>query len=387
MATTNNLEVLCIADLERMAHKKMDKMAREYYNSGCDSEETLRDNVYSFSKYKLRPRVLRDVSNVSISTTLWSQNLSFPLCIAPTGIQKLAHPDGEVATSRAAAKMGVAMGLSSYSNSAMEDVISAGEGKVGYALQLYVFENRKTTETLVRRAEGAGFKALLLTVDTPILGKRINERRNRFQLPPHVQLLNFEEPGKMKTYQDLTREREERVKKGLDPKEVTTGGNIIDPSLNWGDDIKWLRSITNMEIWLKGILTAEDTLLAISHKVDGIIISNHGGRQLDTVLSTLDALPECVAAAAGRIPIHIDGGIRKGTDIFKAIALGADCCWIGRVPLWGLSYDGQAGVELALNILQEEFRMCMQLAGCRSVKEIGKHHLARVLTSGEVARL
>ncbi|KAH0614460.1 uncharacterized protein H6S33_000096 [Morchella sextelata] len=388
----SNLEVLSIAELEAAAMEKMDKMTREYYNSGSDREITLRDNLAAFDRYRLRPRVLKDVSRIDTSTQLWGKKISFPLCIAPAAMAKLAHPSGEVGISRAAANAGVAVGLSSFSTSSMEDVVAQGAGAVDYAIQLYVFQNRKTSEALVRRAERAGFKAVFLTVDTPYLGRRINEVRNRFKLPPHLQLLNFENPGDVAVYSE-TETKAHDGDKGKPPAagagvdSIVPQGNVTDASLNWETDIQWLRSITKLEIWVKGILTAEDTLLAVQHGVDGIIISNHGGRQLDGVTSTLDALPECVAAAAGRIPVHIDGGIRRGTDIFKALALGADCCWIGRIPLWGLAYDGQAGVELALKLLYEEFRLCMGLAGCKSVKEISRDHLIRVKTDGTLARL
>ncbi|KAL0636846.1 hypothetical protein Q9L58_004204 [Maublancomyces gigas] len=278
-------------------------------------------------------------------------------------MQKLAHPDGEIATSRAAAAAGVAMGLSSYSTSAMEDVVREGAGKIDYAMQLYVFQNRQTSEALVRRAE----------IDTPYLGRRFNELRNRFRLPPHLGLLNFDTPSEVITL--------------CDHSEPTKNANISDASLNWSADLPWLRTITSLPIWIKGILTSEDTHLAVLHGAAGVIVSNHGGRQLDGVPAALDALPECVEAAAGRVPVHVDGGIRRGSDVFKALALGAECCWIGRIPLWGLAYAGEEGVGLALKILEDEFRLCMGLAGCASVGEISKAHLARVQGDGTLARL
>ncbi|KAF8451261.1 glycolate oxidase [Terfezia claveryi] len=366
MAADKYHSILSIDDLERAATDRMDRMTRGYFNSGADGMVTLRDNINAFDRYKLRPRVLRDVTYIDPSTTFLGKKIAFPLCIAPTAMQRMAHPDGELATARAAAKRGIAMGLSSFSTTPLEGVTAAAKevGDVDYVLQLYVMKNRGTSENLVRRAEKAGYKAIFLTVDTPYLGRRFAETRNTFTLPPHLTLGNFTVPN---------------------PKDGESTPNRGEGGA--ARDIKWLRSITRMQIWLKGVLTEEDTHLAISHGVDGLLISNHGGRQLDSATSTLDALPECVAAAKGRIPIHVDGGIRRGSDIFKALALGADGVWVGRVPLWGLVYDGQAGVELALWILYEEFVLCMALAGCRNVGEIGRGHLARVGLDGRVSKL
>ncbi|KAF8466438.1 FMN-dependent dehydrogenase [Kalaharituber pfeilii] len=363
--SSNYHNILSIDDLERAATDKMDRMTRGYFNSGADGMVTLRDNINSFDKYKLRPRILRDVLKIDSSTEFMGRKIAFPLGIAPTAMQKLAHPDGELATARAAAKRDVPMALSSFSTTPLEKVVEAAGDKIDHVLQLYVMQNRKTSELLVKRAEKAGYKAIFLTVDTPYLGRRFSEVRSNFALPSHLSLGNF-------TVSNI----ESTPNRG-------GGGNA---SLCW-KDVAWLKSITKMQVWLKGVMTEEDTLLAIEHGADGIIVSNHGGRQLDSATSTLDALPECVAAAKGRIPVHIDGGIRRGTDIFKALALGAGTVWIGRIPIWGLVYNGQAGVDLALKILYEEFVLCMGLAGCRTVKEISRSHLARVMPDGRLAKL
>ena len=237
----------------------------------------------------------------------------------------------------------------------------------------------------------AGYKALFLTVDTPYLGRRHAETRNKFHLPPHLALGNFiphKDPNASAIPDNvLPSDKKDMGRADIRSPDGLPNFGLIDPTtgqvnpndatLSW-KDIAWLRSVApGVQIWLKGVLTPEDTELAITYGVDGIIISNHGGRQLDTALSTLDALPACVRAAKGKIPIHIDGGVRRGSDVFKALALGADMVWIGRIPIWGLVVNGQAGVELGMRILYEEFVLCMALAGCTSVKEITRNHVVK----------
>ncbi len=298
----------------------------EFYNSGSTDQVTIRENSAAFSRYRLRPRVLVDVSGVDTSTTVFGQHVSFPLSISPAGLQAMAHPDGEVATSRACAKKGVNMAISSYSNYPIEAVRSAGTsiGLISHAMQLYTMKDRVLQERIVKTAEAAGCSAIFLTADSPVLGVRYNEWRNDFRTPEG---LGF--PILEKTTEDIRKQTHDGVFVAFN-----------DDSHNWDRDIPWLRSITKMQIWIKGVLTAEDTELAVKHGCDGIVVSNHGGRQLDGVMATLDALPECVEAAQGRIKIHVDGGFRSGTDIFKALALGADCCWVGRPAIWGLAVSG-----------------------------------------------
>jgi len=240
----------------------------------------------------------------------------------------MAHPDGELATSRACAKAGVNMGISSYANHNIKQVREAGleVGPINHAMQLYTMRDRALELRIIREAENQGCKAIFLTADSPVLGVRFNEWRNDFRTPEGFDLPNL----------DLT---SEKIRSSTHD---STFLAFNDDTHSWHRDIPWLRSVTKMEIWIKGVLTAEDTLKAVEMGCDGIIVSNHGGRQLDGVPATLDALPECAAAAEGRIRIHIDGGIMTGTDMFKALALGAECCWVGRPALWGLavSYIG-----------------------------------------------
>ncbi|CAG9991115.1 unnamed protein product, partial [Clonostachys byssicola] len=312
-------------------------------------------------------------------------SMSFPLAVAPSGMQCMAHPEGEKATARAAARARVFMGVSTFATTSLEDVKGAGDEVRNnvYMLQLYIFKNRKTTIDLVKRAERAGYKAVMLTCDTPKLGNRYNMSRNDFKLPHHLSLPNF---GK-----DKVRPLIQHVVK--DDESSLGDSNVNDDSITWDKDLMWLRSITQMDIWLKGITTAEDVELAIQSpaNVTGIIVSNHGGRQLECAMAALDSLPECVNAAGGlqnkKLQVWIDGGIRKGSDIFKALALGADGVMVGRVPLWGLSVGGEEGVFKALSILQAEFRHTMALAGCQTLEDITPSHLSRLIEGGIYAKL
>ncbi|KAG5025018.1 hypothetical protein JHK86_020932 [Glycine max] len=307
-----------------------------------------------------RPRILVDVSKIDLTATVLGFKISMPIMIAPTAMQKMAHPEGELATARAASAAGTIMTLSSWATSSVEEVASTGPDIRFF--QLYVFKDRNVAAQLVRRAERAGFKAIALTVDTPILGRREADIKNRFTLPSHLVLKNFE---------------------GLDLRKLdkTSDSNVasyvagpFDQSFNW-KDIQWLQTITSLPILLKGVLTAEDTRIAVQAGVAGIIVSNHGARQLDYVPATIMALEEVVKAAQGRIPVFLDGGIRRGTDVFKALALGAAGVFIGRPVLFSLAADGEAGVRKVLQMLRDEFELTMALSGCRSLKEITRDHV------------
>ncbi|KAJ5939291.1 oxidoreductase [Penicillium verhagenii] len=345
----------------------------DFFNSGATTQVTVRENSTAYQKYRVLPRVLKDVSNVSTTIPLFGRDIAFPLCVSPAGLQGMAHPDGELATSRACAKYGINMGVSSYANHSVEQITSAGKeiGPIHHVMQLYSMKDRKKEERVVRRAEAAGCKAIFLTADSPVLGVRYNEWRNGF-LPP----AGLAYPMMETTSEQIQQQSHDDGFKAFN-----------DDSHSWAKEIPWLRSITKMEIWIKGVLTPEDVETAIEYGCEGVIISNHGGRQLDETPATLDVLPACAKAARGRIRIHIDGGIRSGTDIFKALALGAECCWVGRPMLWGLAYKGQDGVELMLEILYQEFKRCMQLAGCKSISEISTSSIGIFRSDGPLARL
>lgn len=321
-------------------------------------------------------------------------------------MQCLAHSDGEIGTANACREMNIAMGLSSFATKTLEEVAEASKDNPN-VLQLYLFEDRDHSIKLINRAKKAGFKAVFLTVDTPFLGRRNLELRNQFKLPPHFKVANFaqdQEPALQDEALDgeantpkrqpapASKSQAGRVENGkwVQPSgPVTFHSHAANPTLNWEKDIKWLKEVCGpeMEVWVKGIATGEDALLAVHHGVDGVVVSNHGGRQLNGALATLDALPEVVEAVQGKIPVHVDGGVRHGTDVFKALALGADFVWVGRPVLWGLAYKGEEGVKLMLRILSDEFRLCMGLAGVVNVKEITKEYLAKIDKSGFVSKL
>lgn len=403
----HDLNCLTIKELEKLAAERMDKQTRDYYNEGADSGSTLAENISAYQKYRIRPRVLRDISAIDTSVSIFGHKNSVPLGVAPTAMQCLAHPDGELATARACKEMGIVMGLSSFSTTSLEDVKGALGNEHPGALQLYLFEDREESRRLIQRAKKAGYSAVFLTVDTPVLGRRNLEIRNQFKLPKHLNVANFNrnEDGnnesKVKEGDSEANQAHERSKgessdtssKRTPPKgPITFHTHAPNPTLNWERDIAWLKEqcYPEMQVWVKGIATGEDALLACHYGVDGIVVSNHGGRQLNGALATIDALPEVVEAVRSqskKIPVHVDGGIRHGTDVFKALALGANFVWVGRPVLWGLAYKGQDGVELCLKLLSDEIRLCMGLAGVTKVEDIGKEYLVKIDRSGFVSRL
>jgi (S)-2-hydroxy-acid oxidase len=404
----HDLNCLTIGELEKLAAERMDKQTRDYYNEGADSGSTLAENISAYQKYRIRPRVLRDISAINTSVSIFGHENSIPLGVAPTAMQGLAHPDGELATARACKEMGVVMGLSSFSTTSLEEVKGALGDRHPGVLQLYLFEDREESRRLIQRAKAAGYKAVFLTVDTPVLGRRNLEIRNRFTLPKHLKVANFNrESDEQKGAETKARDAEAHQALKENTVQTTTSNSskrtpprgpitfhthAPNPTLCWDRDIAWLKEQCHpeMEVWVKGIATGEDALLACHHGVDGIIVSNHGGRQLNGAMATIDALlevAETVRSQSKKIPVHVDGGIRHGTDVFKALALGADFVWVGRPVLWGLAYKGQEGVELCLKLLSDEIRLCMGLAGVTKVEDIGKEYLVKMDHSGFVSRL
>ncbi|KAF5005319.1 hypothetical protein FDECE_8215 [Fusarium decemcellulare] len=354
---TLHSEIFCLNDLKEQGSKKLPRAYREFYNEGAMDLLTVVDNEKAFDRYKIRPRVLRDVSDLDTSTEIFGTKVALPFGFSPAAAHKLAHPEGEVATSRAAAETGIPMALSAYATCSLEDVIAEGKGNP-YIMQFSILKNRAISKQILERAEKAGYKAVMMTVDAPLLGRRLNEYRNSFGIPKGMGYPNILPDADFSNLVDQAADLS------------------YEDAINWEQTIGWVRSVTELDIWLKGVYTAEDVSLAIQHGVDGVLISNHGGRQLDGVPATLDALRECAPVAKGKIKIAVDGGIRRGTDIFKAIALGADFCFAGRIPIWGLAYDGAEGVKLAVNLLHEELKISMALAGCKTIKDINKGHLS-----------
>ncbi|ODO01523.1 hypothetical protein I350_06343 [Cryptococcus amylolentus CBS 6273] len=366
-------KVFCIADMQEAARANLPKKNLDYIEGGAMDLITLNDNMNSFNRYRLLPRVMKDVNDVDTSSECWGVKAScrfssFPMGFSPTGLHGVAHSDRELGTSRAAAKNGINMCLSSWANSGVQEVVDQGaQYSNAYGMQLSVVKDPEINLYVMRNAEAAGCKVLWITVDLPILGRRLNEYRNKFQVPDGLDMPIFP-PGA--NWRDTA----------ADPRMA------YDRGLTW-ERVKWFKENTKMEIWLKGIMDPEDAKLAVEAGADGIVVSNHGGRQLDGISSTLSALPGVVDAVAGRIPVHFDGGIRRGTDIFKALALGADHVFAGRVALYGLAYNGEAGVDLAIRMLQREFLETMIMVGVNKVKDIGRHHLAIVNADGSLSRL
>ncbi|KAL0900116.1 hypothetical protein Bca101_084077 [Brassica carinata] len=364
------MEITNVTEYEAIAKEKLPKMVYDYYASGAEDQWTLQENRNAFARILFRPRILIDVNKIDMTTTILGFKISMPIMVAPTAMQKMAHPEGECATARAASAAGTIMTLSSWSTSSVEEIASTGPGirflQIRF-FRLYVSKNRKVVEQLVRRAERVGFKAIVLTVDAPRLGRRESDIKNRFTLPPHLTLKNFEglDLGK----KDLGK-KDEDDDSGL----ASYVAGQVDRTLSW-KDVKWLQTITNMPILIKGILTGEDARIAVQAGAAGIIVSNHGARQLDYVPATISALEEVVKATQGQVPVFLDSGVRRGTDVFKALALGASGIFIGRPVLFSLAAEGEAGVRKVLQMLRDEFELTMALSGCRSLSEITRNHV------------
>jgi 4-hydroxymandelate oxidase len=347
---------LNLREFERIAAERLPQMAWDYYRSGACDELTLARNELAFGEIALRYRVLVDVSRRDTSCELLSRRIALPVLLAPTAFHKLAHPDGELASARAASAAGTTMVLSTLSTTPVEDVVAAASCDVWF--QLYVYRDRGATTALVERVRAAGCKALVLTVDAPLLGCRERDVRNSFALPEGLAIEN------------ASAERHRSVR-------ASDGGSglagyfaeQLDPALTW-KDLEWLRSIAGLPVLVKGVVRADDARRAVEHGADGVIVSNHGGRQLDTALASIEALPDVAAEIGGELPILVDGGVRRGTDVIKALALGASAVLLGRPVLWGLAAAGEQGVTKVLTLLRREFDLAMALCGCPTVSDI-----------------
>ncbi len=349
-------ERINLFDFEAAAGERLPPLARDYYASGAHDEITLRENHAAYDRLSLHYRTLVDVSRRDLSTTLLGHRLSMPILVAPTAFQKLAHPDGEMATARAAGKAGTLMVLSTLSTCSIEEVRAEATGPTWF--QLYVYKDRGASRALIERAEAAGCSALVLTVDAPVWGRRERDVRNRFQLPEGLSVKNLM-PAGMSAFPG------QAAGSGL----AAYMAEMIDQSLSW-KDLDWLCAATKLPVLIKGVVRGDDGARAVSHGASAVIVSNHGGRQLDTAPATIDALPRVVDGVAGRIPVLVDGGIRRGTDVVKALARGAQAVLIGRPVLWGLAAGGEVGVGQVLAILRSELDLAMGLCGCPSLKEV-----------------
>ncbi|XP_034208456.1 peroxisomal (S)-2-hydroxy-acid oxidase GLO4 isoform X1 [Prunus dulcis] len=350
-------EPVNVNEFQELARQALPKMYYDFYTGGAEDQHTLKENVAAFRRIMLRPRVLVDVSRIDMSTTILGYKISAPIMIAPTAMHQLAHPEGEVATARAAAACNTIMILSNMSTCTVEEVASSCNAVRFF--QLYVLKRRDISAQIVHRVEKNGYKAIVLTVDTPRLGRREADIKNRMVAP---QLRNFE--GLLSTEVDTD--------KGSNLEALIKG--IYDTSLSW-EDIGWLKSITNLPILIKGVLTHENARKAVEVGVAGIVVSNHGARQLDYTPATISVLEEVVHAVGGRVPVLFDGGVRRGTDVFKALALGAQAVLVGRPVVYGLAANGERGVRRVIEMLKDEFELTMALSGCPNVKDITRSHV------------
>jgi 4-hydroxymandelate oxidase len=350
------VEILNLHELEQLAHARLPRMAWDYYASGADDERCVRRNCDGFERLALHYRVLVDVRTRDLSTTVLGHRLALPVAVAPTAFHRLAHPDGELASVAGAGDAGTLFVLSTLSNTAVEDVVAAARGPVWF--QLYVYKDRGATEALVRRVEAAGCKALVLTVDAPLLGRRERDVRNRFALPPGLGVQNLLPAG----YAAVPTA-------AGDSALAAYVAELLDAGITW-EAVDWLRSITKLPVLVKGIVRADDAVRAVEHGAAGIVVSNHGGRQLDASPSTIEVLPRIADAVAGRAEVLLDGGVRRGTDVIKALASGARTVLVGRPILWGLAAGGRAGVAAALATLRRELDLAFALCGCPDVASV-----------------
>jgi len=350
-------EILSVADYERLAEERLEPGPWAYLAGGSGDEWTLRENRAAFERWAFRPRVLCDVSEISTATTVLGTRIELPVVVAPLAYQQLYHPDGESATARGAAAAGTAMVVSTFSTRTHEEITAAAPGVTQWC-QLYVFRDRGVTREHLAGAAAAGCSAVVLTVDTPRLAQRERDLRVGFEVPSDLPLPYA------------------RAAIGDAPQNPADQFALLDPSVSW-HDLEWIASEGRLPVVLKGIVTAEDAELALAHGAAAIVVSNHGGRQLDGVPATLDSLPEVVETVAGRVEVYLDGGVRRGSDIAKTLALGARAVLAGRAPIFGLAAAGEEGVRHVLELLREELTLALCLLGCTSPEELTRAHVQR----------
>jgi 4-hydroxymandelate oxidase len=356
---TSPLAPVTLEDHERLARERLDPGAWAYLCGGAADEITLRDNRSAWQRLQLRPRVLRPLAGGHTRRELFGRELAHPLLVAPMAYQRLAHRQGELASAMAASVMGLGYVLSTQSSVPLEEVAHLAHKEPTRGplwFQLYLQPDRGLTQSLVARAEAAGYEALVLTVDAPVQGSRDQERRAGFQLPPGVAAVNLPDGVAMAAGGP-----------GL-------CGGLAEHAPSW-EDLAWLQSVTRLPVLLKGITHPDDARLGVEHGAAGLIVSNHGGRTLDTLPATAALLPGIVNAVDGRVPVLVDGGVRRGTDVLKALALGARAVLVGRPVLHGLANAGATGVAQVLRLMCDELEIAMALCGCRTLDELGPAHL------------
>jgi 4-hydroxymandelate oxidase len=362
------MEPLRLSDYRALARARLPKDVWDFLEGGSGTESVLRGNRAAWNAIRLRPRVLVDVAKPDTAGVLLGDAVSAPVGIAPMAYHRLVDPEGEVATARAAGEVGVPFVVSMFASRTLEDIAAVTTAPLW--LQVYWLRRREPLVDLVGRAESAGYRALVLTVDAPTVGRRLRDLRNGFAVPPEVRAVNVASAAMATSHRAVpgssALERHAREQ--------------FDPSITWRD-LDWLRERTSLPLVLKGILTAEDAHLAVRHGADGVIVSNHGGRQLDHAVASVDALPDVVEAVAeagqGRVPVIVDGGIRHGTDVLKALALGADAAFVGRPVLWGLAHAGAEGVAALLRLLRTELLDAMVLSGRPRLADLNRSLVRR----------
>jgi isopentenyl diphosphate isomerase/L-lactate dehydrogenase-like FMN-dependent dehydrogenase len=351
-------DLINVADFERAAEGKLEAGAHGYFAGGAGDELTLAENAEAWVRWRLRPRVLRDVSSVSTATTLLGAELSMPILVAPVAYQRLAHPEGELAMARGAAAAGTVMCHSTLATTRPSEVAAACEPARRW-FQLYAFKDEAITRALMDEALEAGYEAIVVTVDAPPGGNRERDRRNDFHIPAGL--------GVPSVAAALGVERAVTIEETFE---------LMTRALTWSD-IEDLAAEAPVPILVKGVLSAEDAGLAVEHGAAGVVVSNHGGRQLDRSLTSAEALPEVVETVEGRIAVLVDGGIRRGVDVVTALALGADAVLVGRPALWGLATAGAEGVERVLEILRAELELALALCGCTAPSGLDRSYLRR----------
>ncbi|MEO1996093.1 MAG: alpha-hydroxy acid oxidase [Planctomycetaceae bacterium] len=343
-----------VADFRKLAQDRLPQATFDYISTGSGDEYTLRDNTEAFSRLRVLPPLLKGVQQADTSTTVLQQKISLPLLLAPVAAQRMYHPQGVLAAARAAAAAGTVMGISSSAGNSVEEVAAASQGPKWF--QLYMPKDRQVARRLVQRVEQAGFQAIIVTVD---LGEwKDADRRNRFALPKKMLVKHLRDIG----YEQVSN-------KMTDEQVAAFNAQAWDISLSW-DVFGWLRGITKLPLLVKGVLRSQDAERAVAMGADGIAVSNHGGRRLDGMPATIDMLPEVVDATRGRAEVLLDSGVRRGTDVLKALALGAKAVLIGRPYAWALSADGEAGVRKVIELFREEIRNAMVATGCATVDQI-----------------
>ncbi len=345
---------LTLTDVEQLAAELLDPHWYEYFVGGAGDERTLAENVLGFARIRLRQRVLAGIESVSTEATVLGQTLASPLIVAPVAYQQMAHADGEEGMARAAAAAGAALCLSTFSTAGAAEVAAAAPDCTRF-LQVYVFRDHAVTDALIAEALAAGFSAVFLTVDLPVLGARDRERRIHWTFPE---------------------DSLPAVRRAIDAGVGGEGLEMLDPALDW-KYLERLATTLPVPVVVKGILEADDAVRAAEHGAAGIVVSNHGGRQLDGVAPTVEVLPDIVDAVGDRLEVFLDSGVRRGTDVAIALALGARAVLVGRMPVWGLAARGEEGARTVLDLLREELATALHLTGCRSVADLSRDHVAR----------